>query len=122
MKTEAVKNPISLEKNQWTQTIFSLIKKQIFMSNFTDLLISALAGPLEVVATTKLTELLQKIEPAETRKNICNSLYVPIDTELERLTTESKNKIDDAIVGALKGSIEAVAAADGFTLPNTDND
>jgi len=92
------------------------------MSNFTDLLISALAGPLELVATTKLTELLQKIEPAETRKNICATLYVPIDTELERLTTESKNKIDDAVVGALKASIEAVAAADGFELPNLDND
>jgi hypothetical protein len=92
------------------------------MSQFTDLLISALAGPLELVATTKLTELLQKIEPAETRKNICVTLYVPIDTELERLTTESKNKIDDAVVGALKTSIEAVAAADGFELPNLDQD
>lgn len=92
------------------------------MSQFTDLLIASLAGPLEVVATAKLTELLQKIEPADTRKNICVTLYVPIDTELEKLTQQSKNKIDDAVVGALKGAIEAVAAADGFELPNLDND
>jgi len=92
------------------------------MSNFTDLLVSALAGPIELVATTKLTELLQKIEPAETRKTICVTLYVPIDTELEKLTTESKNKIDDAVVGAMKAAIEAVAAADGFELPNLDSD
>lgn len=92
------------------------------MSQFTDLLIAALSGPLEEVATIKLTELISKIEPAETRKNICNTLYIPIDTELERLTTQSKSKIDDAVVNALKRSLENVAAADGFTLPNTDGD
>lgn len=92
------------------------------MSKFTDLLVSALAGPIELIATEKLTELLQKIEPADTRKNICVTLYVPIDTELEKLTTQSKNKIDDAVVGALKASIEAVAATDGFELPNLDSD
>lgn len=91
-------------------------------TNIGELLISALSGPLEIVATAKLTELLQKIQPADTRKNICITLYVPIDTELEKLTTQSKNKIDDAVVNALKGAIEAVAEADGFTLPNADND
>lgn len=92
------------------------------MSKFTDLLIASLAGPIEAIATAKLTELLQKIEPADTRKNICVSLYVPIDTELEKLTTESKNKIDDAVVGAFKAAIEAVAIADAFELPNLDTD
>jgi hypothetical protein len=92
------------------------------MSKFTDILIAALSGPIEQIATAKLTELLQKIEPAETRKNICVTLYVPIDTELEKLTNESKNKFDDAVVGAMKASIEAVADADGFELPNLDND
>lgn len=92
------------------------------MSQLTDLLIAALSGPLEQVATIKLTELIQKIEPAETRKNICNTLYIPIDTELEKLTDASKTPIDNSIVNALKHSIEAVAEADGFELPNTDND
>jgi hypothetical protein len=92
------------------------------MSKVSDILVAALAGPFEVIAREKLIEILKKIEPAETRKTILISLYVPIDTELERLTNESKNKIDDAVVGAMKSAIEQVAQNDGITLPNEDND
>jgi len=90
--------------------------------DFKDLLVEALAGPMSTVARVKLAEVLQKIEPAETRKDVCNALYVPIDTQLEKLTTASKNHIDDAMVSALKGALEDVAANDGFTLVNADND
>ncbi len=92
------------------------------MSKFTDMLIAALTGPIEIIATEKLAELLRKIEPKESRDTILVSLYAPIDVELEKLTAGTKTGIDDAIVGAMKAAIEKVAEEDGIELPNLDND
>jgi hypothetical protein len=90
--------------------------------NIGELLIAALAGPLEAVGKEKFKELFKKIEPAETRATILTTLYTITDAELEKLSKASKNKIDDAIVGALKGACEETAAELNIVLPNVDGD
>lgn len=87
-----------------------------------EVLINALAPVLQDAGVKHLTTVLRKIQPAEKRKDVLISLYVPIDTALENYTDETKTKIDDAIIDALKMAVEIVAAEDGITLPNADAD
>lgn len=90
--------------------------------NLGEILLSALTGPLQVVLASQLESLLSKIEPLETRKTILVALYPIIDVELEKLTTKTKTKIDDAAIIAFKLAIEGAASTAGIDLPNLDND
>lgn len=90
--------------------------------NFGEILLSGLAGPLQSIGQAQLSELFRKIKPAETQKTVLLGLYPAVDMELEKLAKASKSKIDDALVGAVKNSIEEVAGEIGLTLPNNDGD
>ena len=100
-----------------------LIKiKKMPMSKILELILNTAAPAAENIFAEKFAELLRKIKPVETRADLMKSMYVPIDTVLERYTKETKTKLDDAGVNALKKAIETVAAEDGIVLPNADND
>lgn len=92
------------------------------MSKISELLVSALLPTVKALATDQLAELLRKVKPDTTRHDLLKSLYVPIDTVLENYVKETKGKIDDNIVAALKEAIETVAAEDMIQLPNVDGD
>lgn len=87
--------------------------------NIGEILVAALAGPLEAVATVKLGELFDKLyaHDAEGHAATVKSLYIGV-TQLERLTDDTKNKIDDAVVGALEAAIVASAEKYGVELPS----
>jgi hypothetical protein len=92
--------------------------------NLGEILISALSGPLATVGKEQLVNLLDKFQekkPREFKASII-ALYPVIDMHLEDLVTETKTKIDDALVIALKGAIEESAAKHGVVLSNLDND
>lgn len=91
-------------------------------SKFTRAIANAVAPAVEELLTESLATVLRKIQPAETRRDVLITLYVPIDSQLEKLTDETKTKLDDAGIDAIKAAIELVAAEDGVTLPNVDND
>jgi hypothetical protein len=89
---------------------------------FAEILVNALANPISELLEKQFTDMLQRIEPDDTRRDILISFYVPVDSQLERLAAETKTPLDDAGVRAMKRAIETVAARDGVTLPNVDND
>lgn len=84
---------------------------------FAELLVTGMAPVIESVVAEKFAELLRRIEPDATRKNICQTLYIPINTELSKLAAETKTKLDDIGVEIFKQAIETVATEDGFSLP-----
>lgn len=86
------------------------------MKKIGELIVAALAPTITNVGADHLAKLLRKISPAETRADVLRSLYFPVDTLLEDLTEETKSKIDDAFVDAIKMAIETVAAEDGIDL------
>lgn len=55
-------------------------------------------------------------------KTTLTSIYPSVDQYLEAIVKESKTEIDDAVVRALKQSIEESAKEFGITLPNVDAD
>lgn len=86
--------------------------------NLGEILVAALTGPLEVVSTIKLGELFDKLHDhdAEGHAATVKSLYIGIG-QLERLTDETKTKIDDAVVNALQAAIVASAEKYDIELP-----
>jgi hypothetical protein len=105
--------------------IFSRIiekgKKQL-MSKLTELIVAALLPTIKQLSVEQLSQLLRKVKPDTTRHELLKSLYIPIDTLLEKYVQETKGKVDDNIVAALKEAIELVAAEDMIQLPNVDQD
>jgi len=91
-------------------------------SKLVELILNGISGPAAEVFADKFADVLRKIKPAETRRDLMVTLYVPIDTQLEKITDATKTKLDDAAVYALKTAIETVAAEDGVKLPNIDGD
>lgn len=91
-------------------------------SKWTEILVTALAGPIEAVLTDQLSQLLAKIEPLEARATVLTTLYPAIDVQLEDLAAGTKGKLDDAGVRALKTAIETVAEDSDIELPNLDKD
>jgi len=92
------------------------------MKKILEILLSTLTPVLEGLLTEKFAAALRKIKPDTTRRDLLVTLYVPIDTQLEKVTEETATKLDDAGVRAMKAAIEIVAAEDGIQLPNIDND
>lgn len=92
--------------------------------NFGELLLSALTGPLATIGQEQLVVLLDKFQEKKPREYKASliAIYPVIDMHLEDLVTETKTKIDDAFVKALKGAIEESAAKHGVALSNLDND
>lgn len=92
--------------------------------NFGELLLSALTGPLATIGEEQLIILLDKFQEKKPRefKASLIALYPIIDMHLEDLVTETKTKIDDAFVKALKGAVEKSATKHGVVLSNLDND
>jgi hypothetical protein len=89
---------------------------------FGEVIANALAPAIEKQLEKKFAEILRKIHPADTRRDVLIMLYVPVDSQLERLADETKTELDDAGVMALKKAIETVAAEDQIQLPNVDGD
>ena len=89
-----------------------------------ELIINTLSPALEIIVTTKLTEILDDLaaKNPEAHKTLCTSLYGPIDVHLEGLTDKTKTQIDDAVVNGFKAAIEASAATAGIELQNLDAD
>lgn len=80
-------------------------------SKLVESLLNAVAGSISAVAEEKLSELFEKLyekNPAEHSATL-RSLYIGVG-QLEKITDESKTKLDDAVVDALKGAIEKSAA------------
>lgn len=90
--------------------------------NIGEILVSAIVGPIETVATAKLVELLNtlKTKNPEAHKTALVALYPVVDVHLEGLVDKTKTKVDDAVVHALKAAIEQSAEAAGIELPNLD--
>jgi len=79
-------------------------------SKLVESLLNAVAGSISAVAEEKLTELFTKLHdrnPVEHSATL-RSLYIGVG-QLEKITDESKTKLDDAVVDALKGAIEQSA-------------
>ena len=89
-----------------------------------ELIINTLSPALEIIVTTKLTEILDDLaaKNPEAHKTLCTSLYGPIDVHLEGLTDKTKTQIDDAVVNGFKAAIEVSAATAGIELQNLDGD
>lgn len=92
------------------------------MGKIGEIVAEALAPAIQKASEKKFAEMFRKIHPADTRRDVCITMYVPVDSQLERLAAETKTPLDDAGVLALKKAIETIAAEDGFTLPNVDGD
>lgn len=92
--------------------------------NLGELLINTLSPTLETVINAKLTEILDDlaVKDPEAHKTVVTSLYGPIDVHLEKLTSKSRTKIDDAVVNGIKSAIENSADTAGVDLPNLDED
>ena len=67
-------------------------------------------------------KIFNRIKPVEKLATVLQTLYIPVDAELETIAKETDNKEDDLIVTALKTAIETVAAQNNITLQNVDND
>lgn len=67
-------------------------------------------------------KIFRRIKPVEKLATVLQTLYIPVDAELETLAKESADKNDDVVVAALKQAIETVAAENNITLQNVDND
>ncbi len=89
-----------------------------------DTLLGLLGGAIKDVGKNQIVELLDKLHAKDEAGYMSTvlGLYPLVDSKLETLAAESKNKVDDSIVGALKEGIEISAAKYGVQLPNTDND
>lgn len=87
-------------------------------SKLSELLLAALAPVLQSVATAKLGELFTKLHEhdEEGHSATLRSMYIGVG-QLQRLTDESKTKLDDAIVDALKEAIEESAEEFDVELP-----
>ena len=72
-------------------------------------------------ATLAFGQKLHDSHPASF-KRVLETLYPIIDVELEKYAAETANKVDDEVVADLKEVCEKLAAANGITLPNLDND
>ncbi len=85
--------------------------------NVGELLVAALAGTVEVVAETKLVEVLQSLHDKDKPKYLAavHGLYAGC-LALEPLVKESSNKIDDAVLNSLKEAVETSAKANGVEL------
>lgn len=80
-------------------------------SKLVEQLLNGVAGTIALIAQEKLTELFAKLHAhdAEKHSSTLKSLYIGVG-EVQKLTDESKTKLDDAVVDALKGAIEQSAA------------
>jgi hypothetical protein len=88
------------------------------MSKFTDLLINSLAPAISAIAATKLTELFEKLHEHDPEGHAATlkSLYIGAG-QLQRLTDDTKTKLDDAVVDALISAIEDSAKEYDVELP-----
>lgn len=80
-------------------------------SKLVEQLLNGVAGTISAIAEEKLVELFTKLHdknPSEHSATL-RSLYIGA-TQLEKTTDETKTKLDDAVVDALKGAIEKSAA------------
>ena len=87
-------------------------------------LIDTIAPLVRVILEKVLTTLFDTIvtKQPEHGKVVLASLYPVVDVELEGLADDTKNKIDDAVVDAVKKAMEDVAAKHGIILSNVDDD
>jgi hypothetical protein len=79
-------------------------------SKLLEQLLNGVAGTISAIAQEKLTELFVKLHDhnPEEHSATLRSLYIGVG-QLEKITDESKTKLDDAVVDALKGAIEQSA-------------
>jgi len=87
--------------------------------NFGEILLAALAGPLESVTLSTFTTILENLRAKnpEVHKSVVVGLWRPIAVHLQQLTDETKTKIDDAILGGIVAAIQISADAAGIVLP-----
>ena len=80
-------------------------------SKLVESLLNAVAGSISAVAEEKLAELFEKLyeKNPSGHSATSRSLYIGVG-QLEKITDDSKTKLDDAVVDALKGAIEKSAA------------
>lgn len=80
--------------------------------------IGAFTPFIEKVATEKIGELLDKFQANDPDGHAATLKGLSIGLgQLERLTTDTKTKIDDAVVGALEAAVKANAEKHGVELP-----
>lgn len=92
--------------------------------NWEEVIVSAFVGPITIVGTQKLVEVFDKLQAdnPDAYKTVMLALYPIVDLQLEKITSKTKTKIDDAFVTALKGAVEQSAAKYGIELVNADED
>ncbi len=85
--------------------------------NVGELIINTLAPTLGVVATNKLVDLFEKMWDKDNEKATAalKAMYIGV-VQLQNLTDDTKTKIDDALVDAIRNAIEQSAAEHGITL------
>jgi hypothetical protein len=93
-------------------------------SKFAEALLNTLAPVLQIMATQQLVDLFNKFafNDKKAYEATMASLYPAVDVHLEKLTSQSKSKIDDVIVAAFKSAIEQSASDNDYELVNADKD
>lgn len=87
------------------------------MSAFSDFIVGLLKNSIESVGESKLEDVLQKLHD----KNVDDykaAIFAgnTLVKHLDPVVAESANKIDDALLGAVKEAVEKSAAVNGITL------
>jgi len=88
------------------------------MANF---ILELLAGTLAEVGESKLVEVLQELHDKDTTDDKSDYKSVLLGglsfvTGISKLTSKTKTKIDDALVGAIREAIETSAKLNGVEL------
>lgn len=92
------------------------------MSAFTDFLVGTLTGTIQTIGESKLESILQDLHDSnETDYKATIALGVAFFAKISPLVEKSKNKIDDAILGAMKDAVEKSAKLNGvdITVPES---
>ena len=92
------------------------------MKKILEALLNTFAPAMGALLQEQFTNLFRRIKPVDKLASVLQSLYIPVDKELESIVKETKTPIDDYAVQALKSAIEIVASENNITLQNTDND
>jgi len=78
--------------------------------------LNVLAPAATPIISAKVADLLRKISPKQTRKEVLIQLNSGVNLLLP-LTDKTNTKIDDTAIDAIKDAIMTVAVEDEITLP-----
>ncbi len=88
-------------------------------SKLVEQLLNGVAGTISLILQEKLVDVFRKLHTHDPAKHSATlrSLYIGLN-QLEDITDDTKTKLDDAGVDAIKGAVEESAKEFDVELPN----